>query len=179
MKKFLSILALMCVFAIGNAQKKLQPVDEGSKVHFVIKNLGINTGGDLTGLKGSIVLNQKKPTASSADVTVNVSTIDTDNERRDGHLNKEDYFDVAKFSTMRIKSTSITAGTGAGNYNFAGTLTIKDVTKNISFPFSVVPSGANYMFSGDFSINRLDYGIGKESATMSDDVKVSLQVIAK
>lgn len=179
MKKFFSVLALLGLFTAINAQKKLQPVDDGSKVHFVIKNLGINTGGDLTGLKGAIVLNEKKPTASSADVTVDVSTIDTDNERRDGHLNRDDYFDVAKFPTMRIKSTSITAGTGAGNYNFAGTLTIKDVTKNIAFPFSVVPSGANYMFTGEFSINRLDYGIGKESATMSDEVKVSLQIVAK
>ena len=179
MKKILSILVLVCVSAGVNAQKKLQPVDEGSKIHFVIKNLGINTGGDLTGLKGSIVLNNKKPSASSADVTVEVSTIDTDNERRDGHLNRPDYFDVAKFPTMRIKSTSISEGSGAGNYIFAGTLTIRDVTKAITFPFSVVPAAGNYLFTGEFAINRLDYGLGKESATMSDEVKVSLQIVAK
>ncbi len=179
MKNTLFIALLMFTAISVYAQKTLQPVDEGSKVHFVIKNLGINTGGDLQGLSGKIVLNVKNPAASSADVTVAVKTIDTDNDRRDGHLQNEDFFDAAKYPTIRIVSTKITPSGTPGTYIFTGNLTIKDVTKPLTFNFTVLPNGAAYLFAGDFDIKRSDFGLGKSGGTMSDDVSVSLKVIAK
>lgn len=167
-------------FATGSfAQVNLTPVDAGSKVHFVIKNFGINTGGDLTGLKGTIKYDKSKPSSSSANVTVNVSTIDTDNSRRDKHLVSDDYFDVAKFPLIHLVSTKIETTTSAGNLLFTGMLTIKDVTKNIQFPFTVTPKDGGYLFEGNFTIDRRVYGVGGNSATMSDDVDVKLSVFAK
>lgn len=178
-KIFLSVA--ICIFSLSavHAQKTFVPSDEGSKVHFVIKNLGINTGGDLTGLKGKIIFDAKKPASSLFDVTADVKTIDTDNERRDGHLKNADFFDVEKFPVIRITSTSITAGKDLKNFIFNGTLTIKDVTKTISFPFSAEAKDGGALFNGEFEINRLDFGVGKESVTMSDKLSVSLKVFAK
>jgi polyisoprenoid-binding protein YceI len=171
---------IMIFFATGSfAQVNLTPMDAGSKVHFVIKNFGINTGGDLTGLKGTIKYDKNKPASSSANVTVNVSTIDTDNSRRDKHLVSDDYFDAEKFPIIRIVSTKIEPTTSAGNLLFTGTLTIKDVTKKIQFPFTVNPKDGGYLFEGNFTINRRDYGVGGNSATMSDEVEVKLSVFAK
>ncbi|MEO7264244.1 MAG: YceI family protein [Ferruginibacter sp.] len=173
-------LVLTVFFATASvAQVNLTPMDAGSKVHFVIKNFGINTGGDITGLKGSIKYDKSKPTLSSANVTVNVKTIDTDNSRRDKHLLSDDYFDAAKFPEIHIVSTKIETTTSAGNLLFTGMLTIKDVTKNIQFPFIVTPKDGGYLFEGNFTIDRRVYGVGGNSATMSDNVEVKLSVFAK
>lgn len=179
MKNSLFLAILLFSFIGLYAQKTLTPIDEGSKIHFVIKNLGINTGGDLTGLKGTIKIDVRNPAASAVNVTVDVKTIDTDNDRRDNHLRTADFFDVEKYPVISIKSTGIETTSTPGSYIFKGTLTIKNITKPISFPFTAVNSAAGFLFNGAFELNRLDYGIGKESATMSDNVKVELKVFAK
>ena len=170
------------LFFISNlvaAQTTLVPQTDKSKVHFVIKNIGINTGGDLEGLSGKILINENNLSKSYADVTVNTETIDTDNERRDKHLRSADYFEVAKYPTIRISSTSITKDAKGTGYIFTGNLTIKEITKNISFPFLVLKNNDGFLFSGQFTINRLDYGVGGNSATLSDNVKVELSIFAK
>jgi polyisoprenoid-binding protein YceI len=179
MKNSLFIAILLFSFIGVYAQKDLVATDAGSKVHFVIKNFGINTGGDLSGMKGTIQFDPQHPGASSFNVTVQVSTIDTDNERRDKHLRHADFFDAEKYPTIRLTSKKIESATGPHNYIFTGDLVIKDVTRQVSFPFTAKPQADGYLFEGEFTINRLDYHVGGESATMSDDVKVSLSAFAK
>lgn len=176
--KNIFLYAALMVSTFGKAQT-FTPVDEESKIHFVIKNIGINTGGDISGMKGTIKFNAKKPASASFDVTATVSTIDTDNERRDKHLNEADFFDAEKYPQIRIVSTKILPGKDMKNFIFHGKLTIKNVTKDIVFPFTAVSKKGDALFKGNFEIKRSDFGIGKQSATMSDKVKVSLTVSAK
>ena len=63
-------------------------------------------------------------------------------------------------------------------YKATGNLTIKGATKAISFPFTATKTANGYLFSGSFTINRLDYGVGKSSMVLSDDVDVTLKVQA-
>ena len=176
--KSIFLIAILFSVTLAKAQVFI-PTDEGSKLHFVIKNIGINTGGDISGMEGRIVFDATKPAAASFDVKTKVSTIDTDNERRDNHLKNEDFFDAEKFPDIRIQSTRITKGTDLKNFNFSGNLTIKGITKKVSFPFKAEGKNGGALFTGNFEILRSDFGIGKESATMSDKVKVSLSVFAK
>ena len=161
--------------------QKYKPVDADSKVHFVIKNFGIETGGDLSGLAGAISFTAANISASNFDVTVSVKTIDTDNEMRDTDLKKKKYFDADTYPIIEIKSKKVdrTNKTAAGWYYFTGTLTMHGVTKPIAFPFSATAKGNDYLFVGGFSINRLDYGVGSSSAVLSNTVKISLSVLAK
>lgn len=179
MKKL--ILVIACFFCINLlfAQQKLVPVDDGSKVHFVIKNFGIRTGGDFSGLKGFIRFHLSDISVWSFDVTVDASTIDTDNNTRDGHLRKSEYFDVEKFPVIRIVSTKIQPTDNAGTYLFTGNLSIKGITKTLQFPFRVNRSGEGYLFTGEFSINRRDFGVGSSSVSLSDNLKVTLSILAK
>ncbi len=177
MKKILLAIAI-CVTTCTQAQN-FTPTDEGSKLHFVIKNLGINTGGDLAGMKGKIRFDAKQPASSLFDVTVDVNTIDTDNDRRDGHLKNVDYFDAEKYPTIHLISTEIKPGADLKNFIFKGNLTIKDVTKQIEFPFTAEGKEGGALFAGEFEINRIDFGIGKESATMANKIIVSLSAFAK
>jgi len=178
MKIIYTIIALL-VFTTVIQSQSYTPIDAGSKVHFVIKNFGIKTGGDFTGLKGTIVFNPKALAASRFNVTVNAGTVDTDNSTRDKHLRKSDYFDVEKYPLISFVSTKITESTNAGRFYVFGNLTIKGVTKAMEFGFSATPVDNGYFFKGGFEINRRDYGVGGSSFSMSDNLTVTLTVTAK
>ncbi|MBL7703145.1 MAG: YceI family protein [Ferruginibacter sp.] len=178
-KLFFLAVAFFLFNYCATAQRVLSPLDAGSKVHFVIKNFGIKTGGDFKGLKGAITFLPANLAASAFDVTVDAATIDTDNESRDDHLRKEEYFNVATHKTIQFKSTKVTLSSAKGRYYVFGNLTIKGVTKPVEFGFSATPKDGGYVFDGEFKINRRDFGVGGSSATMSDKLTVSLSVLAK
>ena len=176
------LLSFLFLFAVSAASaQKLKPADEGSKVHFVIKNFGINTGGDFSGLTGEINFVSANVPASTFDVSVSVNTIDTDNEMRDKDLKKSSYFDAEKYPLITIKSTKInrTNKSSSGWYQFNGTLTMHGLTKPITFLFQQTKKSDGYLFVGGFIINRMDYGVGKSSSVLSNNVNISLSVLAK
>jgi polyisoprenoid-binding protein YceI len=155
------------------------PVDEGSEVKFKIKNFGVAVSGSFNGLKGHIQFDPAKLAAGSFDVTVQSNTVNTGIGLRDKHLKKEDYFGVDKFPQVQIKSTKISASNKEGWLFFYGTLTMKGVTKDISFPFEAKEQNGGYHFNGEFKINRRDYGVGGNSISLSDNLTVILNVFAK
>lgn len=179
MLRTLSVVFLLSVLDLSPVQT-YQPQDDGSRIHFTIRNLGIRTGGNFTGLHGSIRFNPDAVANSYFNVAVKAATIDTDNGQRDKSLRTE-YFEVEKFPEIRMTSTKIerTNKTSEGYYYFSGNLTIKGVTKEIAFPFKVQRAGSDWIFTGDLEINRLDYNIGKPSSFLSSSVSVSLKVKAK
>lgn len=173
---FTSILFLFVNLVIAQQYK---PVDEGSEVSFKIKNFGINVGGSFTGLKGKIVFNADNIESNIFDVTVDTKTINTGVNQRDDHLRKEEYFDVEKYPTIHFASTKITTSTNKDYLFVFGQLTIKDVTKEISFPFKATKKNDDTLFEGEFKINRRDYNVGGGSITMADELTVNLSVLGK
>ena len=178
MKIIKILFATLFINNIAQAQN-YTAIDDGSKVHFTIKNFGIKTGGDFTGLKGTIVFNPKALATSSMNVSVNATSVNTDNGARDKHLRKDEYFSVEKFPLLTFISTKITESSTAGRFFVIGNLTIKGVTKAVQFGFSATPSATGYVFAGDFEINRRDFGVGGSSSVMADKLKVTLNVVAK
>ena len=176
--KFFKLIALLSVINLAGFSQTYTPADAGSKVHFVIKNFGAKTGGDFTGLKGSIVFDPKNLTISNFNVSVNSTSINTDNNTRDKHLRKSEYFNVATYPIISFVSTKISESTVTGRYFVVGNLTIKGVTKIVQFGFSATPSTTGYVFKGEFEINRRDYGVGGSSFSMSDNLKISLDILA-
>ena len=155
------------------------PIDNGSKVHFVINNFGIATGGNFTGLSGSIKFDPSNPAASDFDVSVDANTVDTDIEARDNHLRKAEYFDVKTYPKISFKSTKITKTNKDGYFYVFGNVTIKGVTKEVKFPFTATAKDGGYLFDGSFQLNRRDFGVGRNSLSLSDNLTVSLAVFAK
>lgn len=179
MKKSIYHIALLFVFCIFSAFAllSLKPVDSENAVTFVIKNLGINTKGELSGLRGSIEWNEENPTESKFTVSVAVNSINTGIDTRDNHLKREEYFNAEKYPEIKIISSSIAKSNDG--YVMNSVVTIKGITKNVTFPFAVEKKADSYLFSGKFSINRRDFGVGGNSVTMGDNVEVALNVTAK
>jgi polyisoprenoid-binding protein YceI len=67
---------------------------------------------------------------------VDAASINTDDEKRDGHLKSADFFDVAQFPKISFKSTSMKPGKVKGTYTLVGDLTMHGVTKSISLTAS-------------------------------------------
>ena len=127
MKYLLAVLLFITASAFTAVS--LKPVDADEAVTFTIKNFGLNTDGELKGLKGSIQWDAANPAASSFNITVDVHTINTGIESRDKHLKKKEYFDADTYPVISFKSTAVTTA------QVTGSLSIKGITKIISFPF--------------------------------------------
>jgi len=169
----LFILLIASITAMAFTSSELKPVDANEAVTFTIKNFGINTNGELKGIRGTIKWDAANPSASVFNVTVDANTINTGIDMRDNHLRKEEYLNVEKYPFISFVSTAVSAN------NVTGNLTIKGVTKQVSFPFTVKPSTGGFVFEGSFSINRRDFGVGGGSVSLSNSVTVNLKVQAK
>ena len=178
MKKILTTFIFSSLTLLIFAQT-YKPVDGDSKVRFVIKNFGINTGGIFKGLDGTINFDPANLAAASFDVNVDAKTIDTDVESRDNHLRKEEYLNVEKFPMLNFKSTKVTKTNSNEFLYMFGNITIKGVTKEIKFPFKATQKDDGYIFEGTFKLNRRDFGVGGNSLSLSDELTVTLSVLAK
>jgi len=175
MKLFITLFLAFCSIYVSNAQS-YHPVDDKSSVKFSIKNFGVKTGGDFKGLEGLIEFDKSSPDKAQFDISIQPATVNTDNNTRDSHLRKEEYFDVEKYPKITFKSEKVSSkGNG---FSVSGKLTIKGVTKSLSFPFTAVAKDDGYLFEGSFDINRKDFKVGGNSMVLGDNVTVTLSVFA-
>src|SRR6185436_8375352 len=79
-----------------------------AEVGFSVRHLMISTvRGRFGAVNGAVTLDEANPSASTVDVTIDVTSIDTRQEQRDAHLRSPDFFDTAQFPTMRFVSKRI------------------------------------------------------------------------
>lgn len=168
------MMLVTCLLQV--AAQTYKPVDNGSSVNFSIKNFGLTVNGSFSGLEGVIQFDPAKPTSASFNVTVAAASINTGNNSRDKHLKKEEYFNTAAYPVIRLVSTRILALNGGGQYTMEGTVTIKGISKAVSFPFVVSGAAGAYVFSGSFTINRRDFKVGGSSLVLADKLSVNLKV---
>jgi len=176
MKHFIGVLLIQLI-GIAAFSQQYKATDEGSSIKFKIKNFGFETGGSFTGLQGTISFDPEDVKKDSLILSVDANTINTDNNMRDGHLRKEEYFDVQNYPRIRFVSTSVTVDKNA-HFTAIGQLTIKNTTKEISIPFTATPRDGGYIFTGEFKLNRRDFQVGG-SSTISNSLTVYFSVFAR
>jgi polyisoprenoid-binding protein YceI len=169
MKKIyvIAILILLCSSSFAQVKTTITK----SAVTFKIKNLGLNTNGNFSGLKADIQFKPADLAGSNINATVDAVTVNTENTLRDDHLKGSDYFDVAAYPRITLKSVSFKHTKGdnyLGNFN----VTIKDKTKLVEVPFTYTEAGNTASFNGSFKINRSDFGIGGKNMVLSDEATV-------
>jgi len=161
--------------------------DAHSAADFSIRHMMVsNVKGQIGGLKGTIDIDDKDLTKSKVDVSLDVTTIDTRNGKRDEHLKSPDFFDVQKFPQMHFVGKKIEkAGKGL---KVTGDLTMKGVTKStvlmVDGPTSPVKDPWGKMkrgFTAQATINRKDFGLTWNKAldgggvVLGEDVKVAIE----
>jgi polyisoprenoid-binding protein YceI len=150
-----------------------------SEITFKVKHLMIsNVKGEFKQFEASLVSDDDKLTNAFAKASIQVASISTNNDDRDGHLKSADFFEVEKFSTIDFESTSIEKF-DEENGKLKGKLTIKGITKEVSFDLefggiSKDPWGNEKAgFSLNGSINRNDFGLTWNAALETGGVLVS------
>lgn len=116
--------------------------------------------------------------------TINATDLAADAEMKgklEGHLKADDFFATQKFPTAKFETTEV-KDLGNGKVNVSGNLTIKDVTKNITFDATVVENGADKKtFNADFNINRKDWGVvyaGMKDDAISDEINFKINLVS-
>lgn len=115
--------------------------------------------GTLSGLKGIIDFDLVDLTKSRFDVTVDVNTIDTGIGLKNKHAKAENFLDAENYPTIRFASSTITPSDDG--FVATGQLTIKDVSKEVTIPFTFDDQGNEGVFRGAFELNRKDYHLEK------------------
>ncbi|MCA5005293.1 YceI family protein [Sphingobacterium bovistauri] len=167
MKTIVNILAAFILLTnVAVAQVKWSVDPAHTNARFEVKHLGIAfVDGQFKKLDGNL----ESSTATDfnnakINFNIDINSIDTRVEMRDNHLKSDDFFSAAKFPTMKLENAVLKGK--KGKYKLTGDLTIRDVTKKVTFkvtqnngiitdPWGKTRAG----FTATTSINRFDYGI--------------------
>jgi polyisoprenoid-binding protein YceI len=156
-----------------------------SEVEFKIKHMMISTvTGTFGKFNATVETEGEDFTTAKVTFTIDVDSINTKNEQRDGHLKSVDFFDVANFPEIKFVATKYDNVDNDGSYEVYGDLTVRDITRSEKFDaeFGGVikdPWGntrAGITISG--KINRKQFGLTWSGATetgsliVSEDVKI-------
>lgn len=159
-----------------------------SSVKFTVEHLVISeVEGSFKMFDGKVVSPSEDFTNAVVNFTVDVNSINTDNEKRDGHLKSDDFFNAEKYPKMSFTSTSFKKVKGNA-YTLEGNLTIRDVTKKVKFavvyggtvkdPYGNIKAG----FKASSKISRKEYGLKWSAMTeaggavVGDDVNMIINV---
>jgi polyisoprenoid-binding protein YceI len=159
-----------------------------STASFTVKHMMVsNVHGRFGKMEGTIVYDGQNIAGVKADVTIDATTITTDNEKRDAHLKSPDFFDVAANPTITFKSKRAEP-VGEGKFRLIGDLTMRGTTKEVVLdvegPTDPVTANNSQRVgaTATTTVNRKDYGVSW-SRTMdgggyvvSDDVKITIEL---
>jgi polyisoprenoid-binding protein YceI len=163
-----------------------------SSIAFAAKHLMVSTtSGAFNEYEGTITYDPKDLSTFKSDVTIQAKSIDTHVAKRDDHLRGADFFDVEKFPTITFVGKSLASAGEEGKYILTGDLTLKGVTKEVSFPVTIAgpiksPMGGDNVIGleGQLTINRQDYGVTWNKAmdnggfVVSNDIPISISIEA-
>jgi polyisoprenoid-binding protein YceI len=157
-----------------------------SNVEFVVRHMMVSkVRGRFNAFSGEVEISENLAD-SKVTASIETASVDTRDENRDGHLKSADFFDADTFPTLNFVSTSLTPKDG--EYLLTGDLTVKNVTKSVSFnlefngtgpdPYGGVRSG----FSATTKISRKEFGLTWNAlletggAVVSDEATIHLEI---
>jgi polyisoprenoid-binding protein YceI len=154
-----------------------------SSVQFSVRHLMISTvRGTFSGVKGTVIHDSDDPSAGALDAEIDVNTVSTGDEKRDGHLKAPDFFDVAAFPVMTFKSTQVTKGPDT-SYTVVGHLTLHGVTKPLTLDVEEVSEEAKDPWgstrigaTAKGKLKRSDFGLVWNAVLETGGVMISDEV---
>lgn len=183
MKKLTLLAAILIVGTIGFAQKTNWVFDKShSNVRFTVAHLVISeVDGKFEKFDGSVITNGESFENANINFTIDASSIDTEDGKRDEHLRSDDFFDVAKYPEISFKSKKMTKVDNK-NFKLTGDFTMHGVTKEITlhakYNGTVVDPWGNTKagFKVTGTIDRKDWGLKYNSALDSGGMLIGEEI---
>jgi polyisoprenoid-binding protein YceI len=138
--------------------------------------------GQFGGVKGTVLYDASNPAASSVEVSMDSSTVNTGEPKRDADLKGSEFFDVKRYPVIRFQSKKVDVA-GPGKLRIAGDLTIRSVTRQVILdvdgptpPIRDTQGREKIGVSALGKISRKDFGILYNPIMESGGVAVSDEV---
>jgi polyisoprenoid-binding protein YceI len=188
-KNVLTLSAAFMLTAGAFAQTNWKIDNSHSKLGFSITHMMVSeTEGRFKIYEGTVSSKTDMDfTDAKIDFAVDVNSINTDDEKRDGHLKSPDFFDAAKYPKISFKSTAMKPAKIKTAYALEGDLTMHGVTKKVKFVAVGAPKtvkdpygNTKYAFRVQGNVPRKDFGLTYNSAleaggvALGEDVKVDI-----
>lgn len=180
----LSMLALLSFPALAqDTAPPLWTIDhDKSSLTFDSKQMGAAFTGTFSAYDGEIRFDPQDLEHSSAAIAVDIASLTTGSEERDGYVRAPQWFDAASFPQAHFVTTAFETGAEENAYIAKGDLTIRGVTLPVTLPFTLSFSedGTQAHMKGTLTLNRLDYGVGqgewKDTSMVPDAVRVAVDL---
>ncbi len=148
---------------------------------FTWNHFGFSTpSANFSDIQGVISVDNAKPANSSVNVTIPLSSLNTNVKALDEHLKNADFFNAEKYPTITFKSTKVQA-VGKNKYKITGNLTVKDVTKPVVLDAVLNKQGVHPMtkaqsigFNATTSFDRSAFGVGAYVPNVGDKITVNI-----
>ncbi len=185
MKKMNLMAAFLLVAGFATAQTTWKIDKSHSKVGFSVVHMVVSeVEGKFNDFDASVISKSDDFNGSEVEFSAKLASVDTDNERRDGHLKSADFFEAEKFTDIKFKGKLEKQG---GKYVLKGQFTMKDVTKDVTFDVTyggTINTGRGFKAGFKLSgvVNRQDYGVKWANklqdggAVVSDDVTIICKI---
>ncbi|MET9269390.1 YceI family protein [Kribbella sp. NPDC003557] len=152
-----------------------------TRIGFVAAHrVGGKVRGHFPAVEGALHIDTADPTASTAWLTVETSSVNTGNPRRDNQL-RQDFFGTPTYPAMTFVATTITQ-TAPGSFDVTGNLTIRGTTHPLTVPLSVTDTGDELHFKASQTINRHTWQANWNAFTTAlihPNVELDLSLTAK
>lgn len=152
-----------------------------TSIRFAVSHMVVaETEGTFKAFDGTVEHSKADWSDAKINFSVDVNSINTDNENRDKHLKSDDFFNAEQFPTIKFAGTSFTPK-GNNKYELKGNLTIRDVTKPVTFDvtfggIATSSRGDKAGFKATTTINRFDYNLKWDRATETGGLVVGKEV---
>jgi len=177
-------LALAGLAVSGRAAPDTWKIDPAhSSIGFTVRHFVSKVPGIFSKFEGSLTFDPANPSASKAEALIQTASVNTNQEKRDAHLNTEDFFLTSKFPTITFKSKSWTK-INEDTFSVVGDLTIKDVTKQVTLETKLLgigPGSGGKTLSGweaKTKVDRRDFGITYGPGVVGNDVEITINIEA-
>ncbi|HKK18164.1 MAG TPA: YceI family protein [Opitutales bacterium] len=185
----LSIAAiLLASFALGStaqAEVETYKIDTAhSSVKFSIRHFVAKTTGNFSDFEGTLKIDRDDLTNSKVEATVKIPSVDTDSDKRDAHLQEDDYFDAGEHPLMTFKSTKWTKAEGENKFKVTGDLTMRGITKEVVLDVELLGFGEGmrgaYLSGWEASttLDRTEWGIDGGQPAVGTEVDVTINIEA-
>lgn len=175
----LAVVSLATFATAKPVEYKIDPTHTATV--FTWNHFGFSTpSANFSDIQGTINVDNAKPASSSVNVTIPLSSLNTNVTALDEHLKTADFFDAAKYPNITFKSTKVQS-LGKNKYKITGDLTVKNVTKPVILDATLNKQGVHPMtkaetvgFNATTSFNRSAFDVGGYVPNVGDKITVNI-----
>ncbi|MBX3442865.1 MAG: YceI family protein [Planctomyces sp.] len=173
--------------AAGAVAAKPVPLDgdaiaispENTRIEFVGTHSGAKPDprtGTFETFSGKLEFSGDANELAAVTIEIDTTSIQTNFERLTTHLASADFFDNREHPSITFESTNVAPGGGEGQFTVTGNLTLRGVTKEISFPVQTTRSAEGGTLRADFTIDRTEFGMDFGAGQVENAVAITVIV---